>query len=199
MNVEQRVEAVSRQLGRRIRAARKAKEFTLDALSEQTALSAGFLSRLERGETNASISNLIVIADRLGIPLRDFFEGSGEEAQPDFVVSRASERSRGAPLAGKGYTYRLTSGTLPDQQMSAFELSYMPGESLPNESLVHKGEEVLYLLEGRLEFEIDGHVAVLEPGDCVHFNCEKPHRGKNVGESVAKLLMVVTPVDSLAS
>jgi transcriptional regulator with XRE-family HTH domain len=198
MNVEQRIKLVSQQLGGRIRAARKAKDFTLIFLSEQTGLSAGFLSRLERGETNASISNLIVIAHQLSIPLSDFFANSVEETRPDFVVSRASERSHGAAMEGKGYTYQLTSGTLVDQQMSAFELTYMPGESLPNESLLHKGEEVLYLLEGRLEFEINGQLIHLEPGDCVHFNCEKPHRGKNIGTSVARLLMVVTPVDSLA-
>ncbi|CAG9166635.1 cupin domain-containing protein [Cupriavidus pampae] len=197
MNVEQRVEAVSRQLGMRIRAARKARAITLDGLSEQTALSAGFLSRLERGETNASISNLIVIADRLGIPLRDFFEGPGQEPQPEFVVSRASERNAAAAMEGKGYTYRLTSGVLADQQMSAFELTYLPGEAMHGESLSHKGEEVLYLLEGQLEFEINGQVAVLDAGDCVHFNCEKPHRGRNIGKTPARLLMVVTPVDSL--
>jgi transcriptional regulator with XRE-family HTH domain len=181
----------------RIRSARKEKGITLDSLSARTALSSGFLSRLERGETNASISNLIVIADCLSIPLRDFFEGSEVGPLPDFVVSRASERNDTSPLEGRGYTYRLTSGDLADQKMSAFELEYAPGAPLQHEPLVHKGEEVLYLLEGTLEFEIDGYKLQLNAGDCVHFNCEKPHRGKNIGKRKARLLMVVTPVDSL--
>ncbi|SEG88872.1 helix-turn-helix domain-containing protein [Marinobacterium lutimaris] len=197
MSIDEKVEAVSKQLGRRIRASRREKNFTLESLSERTGLSASFLSRLERGETNASISNLIAISDRLGIALRELFDRSPEDEKPDFSVSRTEDRQRSEPLKGKGYTFRPLSGFLLDQKMSAFELSYLPGESLHSEMLTHKGEEILYLLEGSLEFEIDGNITILEPGDCVHFNCEKPHRGKNIGEGTAHLLMVVTPVDSM--
>ena len=73
------------------------------------------------------------------------------------------------------------SGELIDQQMSAFELVYPVGESMNPEVLTHAGEEMLYLLDGRFEFRIGDKTLVLEPGDCVHFSCEQPHSGKNVG------------------
>ncbi|HYG45462.1 MAG TPA: helix-turn-helix transcriptional regulator, partial [Bordetella sp.] len=68
--VNERIEFVARQLGARIRKARQTHRITLEGLSQETGLSAGFLSRLERGEASASISNLIAIATHLDIPLR---------------------------------------------------------------------------------------------------------------------------------
>ncbi len=197
MNVEDKIQSVARQLGTRIREARRARHITLEALSKQADLSAGFLSRLERGETSASISNLIVISGCLGIALRDFFEAPEVPPRPDYVMTRAADRNAGVPIAAHGYTYLLTSGDLEEQQMSAFELSFPPGEKMQPTLVAHKGEEVLYLLEGTIEFQIGSSLLVMNAGDCVHFNCEKPHMGRNVGTTPARLLMVVTPVDSL--
>lgn len=196
--VDERVKAVAKRLGERIREARRAKQITLEALSAQTDLSAGFLSRLERGETSASISNLIVISGHLNIPLRDFFEGPESSPKPNYVFTRAADRDYEAPLTARGYSYRLTSGDLADQQMNAFELVYPPGETYEREVLTHEGEEVLFLLEGAFEFRIGEQVLSLQPGDCVHFACNYPHAGKNIGNVPARLLMVVTPVDSVA-
>ena len=56
--VSERIEFVARQLGTRIRKARQAHRITLEGLSQETGLSAGFLSRLERGE--ATLLNQIV-------------------------------------------------------------------------------------------------------------------------------------------
>jgi transcriptional regulator with XRE-family HTH domain len=193
--VEERIEAVARQLGTRIREARTARRITLDALSKETGLSAGFLSRLERGETSASISNLIVISGQLAIPLRDLFEDAEARPLPDYVLTRAKDRAKTPPRSGPGYSYQLASGDLADQQLNAFVLTFPPGAREQPKLLVHEGEEILYVLEGSIEFQIGEDRFVMEPGDCVHFNCETPHMGRNVGSSPARLLMVVTPVN----
>jgi transcriptional regulator with XRE-family HTH domain len=194
---EERAALVARQLGARIRDARLAQKITLNALSEPTGLSAGFLSRLERGETNASISNLIAISTALRIPLRDFFEDPQAPSGPEYVLTRASERRSKPPLVANGYTYHPSSGDLPEQQMSAFELTFPPGSKVAPQLVQHEGEEILYLLEGTIEFVIGTDTLLMKPGDCVHFNCEQPHMGRNVGKTAARLLMVVTPMHSL--
>lgn len=194
---EERAAMVARQLGARIRDARIAQKITLNTLSEITELSAGFLSRLERGETNASISNLIAISTALHIPLRDFFEDPQAPTGPEYILTRAQDRRSKTPLVARGYTYRLSSGDLPDQQMSAFELTFPPGHKVHPKLVKHEGEEVLYLLEGTIEFVIGSDTFVMNPGDCVHFNCEQSHMGRNIGKTPARLLMVVTPMHSL--
>jgi mannose-6-phosphate isomerase-like protein (cupin superfamily) len=115
------------------------------------------------------------------------------------VLTRAADRRKKAPLVANGYTYNLSSGDLPEQQMSAFELTFPPGGKVPPKLVKHEGEEVLYLLEGTIEFVIGDESFVMNPGDCVHFDCEKPHMGRNIGKKPARLLMVVTPVHSIAA
>jgi transcriptional regulator with XRE-family HTH domain len=194
---DERAAQVARQLGARIRDARQRQNITLNDLSGHAGLSAGFLSRLERGETNASISNLIAISSALRIPLRDFFADPEVPSGPAYVLTRSKDRSKKAPLIANGYTYNLSSGDLPDQQMSAFELTFPPGEKVHPKLVKHEGEEVLFLLEGTIEFVIGSESFVMKPGDCVHFNCEQPHMGRNIGRTPARLLMIVTPMHSL--
>ena len=193
--IKEKIEVVARQMGARLRRARQKQGITLDELSQETALSTSFLSRLERGETSTSIANLIMIATRLGISLHEFFEEPADSGK-DYILSRAQEREHHTALIAHGYSYRLSTGDLPDQQMSAFELSFPPEAEEQPTLLTHDGEEVLYLIEGSIEFHIGEDSFVMNAGDCVHFNCSKPHMGRNIGRNTARLLMIVTPVNS---
>jgi len=194
-NLKKRIQVVALQLGARLREARQKKQITLNDLSKETGLSVSFLSRLERGETSASIASLIVIATTLGISLNDFFEEPAD-GHKGYILNRAKDREHRTPLVAHGYSYRLSTGDLPGQQMSAFELTFPADSKEPPELVMHDGEEVLYLIEGSIEFQIGDETFVMQAGDCVHFNCSKPHMGRNLGKEDARLLMVVTPVHS---
>jgi transcriptional regulator with XRE-family HTH domain len=179
---------VARQIGLRIRAARQLRKLTLQQLGADTELSAAYLSRIERGETATSIANLIVIATRLDVPLRDLFEDSNEA-----YVSRKAERTSASQMSANGYDYHWLSGDLTEPKLSAFLLEFPVTSDVDIKLLSHEGEEVLYILEGRIEFQIGSDRLVLEAGDCVHLVGEKPHMGRNIGNKPARMLMVVTP------
>jgi transcriptional regulator with XRE-family HTH domain len=185
---------VARQLGMRIRAARQLRKLTLQQLGADTALSAAYLSRIERGETATSIANLIVIATRLDVPLRDLFEDTNEAYVPKYyTVSRKAEREATSQIAANGYDYHWLSGALTEPRLSAFFLEFPVTSDADINLLSHEGEEVLYMLEGRIEFQIGSDKIVLEAGDCMHLVGEKPHMGRNIGKKPARMLMVVTP------
>jgi transcriptional regulator with XRE-family HTH domain len=185
---------VARQLGVRIRAARQLRKLTLQQLGADTALSAAYLSRIERGETATSIANLIVIATRLDVPLRDLFEDTNEAYVPKYyTVSRKAEREATSQMAANGYDYHWLSGALTEPRLSAFFLEFPVTSDVDINLLSHEGEEVLYMLEGRIEFQIGSDKIVLEAGDCMHLVGEKPHMGRNIGKKPARMLMVVTP------
>lgn len=185
---------VARQLGVRIRAARQLRKLTLQQLGDDTALSAAYLSRIERGETATSIANLIVIATRLDVPLRDLFEDTNEAYVPKYyTVSRKAEREATSQMAANGYDYHWLSGALTEPRLSAFFLEFPVTSDVDINLLSHEGEEVLYMLEGRIEFQIGSDKIVLEAGDCMHLVGEKPHMGRNIGKKPARMLMVVTP------
>lgn len=66
-------------IGTKIKKYRKDKKYTLKMLSEQTGLSIGFLSQLERGMTTIAIDSLANVARVLGVELADFFESDTKQ------------------------------------------------------------------------------------------------------------------------
>lgn len=185
--------AVAKQIGAHIRAARRERGLTLQQLGALTNLSAAFLSRIERGEAGASIANLIAVASCFDMPLRDLFEPGGSKPARQYSISRRAERKAEPPVKAKGYAYHHLSDQLPEPEISAFLLEFPVGGERDVVLLSHPGEEILYLLEGRIEFQIDSERFTLEAGDSVHFNCELPHMGRNIGKLPARMLMAVTP------
>lgn len=69
--------------GSLMKAARKAAELSLESLGEKVGLSAGYLSRMERGVRNISIKHLRAIASALAVPPSSLVVDSDDEAPPE--------------------------------------------------------------------------------------------------------------------
>lgn len=74
-------EALAAVIGRRIRALRRERGMTQEALGTRTGLDRIYIGELERGQrTNPTLVNLRRIAAGLGVPIRELFPRDG---QPD--------------------------------------------------------------------------------------------------------------------
>ena len=74
-------------IGAKIKKYRKDRKYTLKMLSEQTGLSIGFLSQLERGMTTIAIDSLANVAKVLGVELSDFFESEAKNGSDPVIHS----------------------------------------------------------------------------------------------------------------
>jgi transcriptional regulator with XRE-family HTH domain len=63
-------------LGRNIKSIRKKQGVSQSQIAYESGLSTNQIGRIERGEINTSISQLLAIADALGIPLYELFKFS---------------------------------------------------------------------------------------------------------------------------
>jgi transcriptional regulator with XRE-family HTH domain len=68
----------SRMANETLRAARKAKKLTLEALAADIGISVSQLSRIERGEREARFAEVQKIAERLGLGVADLVDGADE-------------------------------------------------------------------------------------------------------------------------
>ena len=59
--------------------------------------------------------------------------------------------------------------------------------------MVHTGEEFALVVEGALEFVIDGDRYVLNEGDSLVFKASLPHRWRNIHQGQTLVLWVVSP------
>jgi len=185
---------VARRVGERIRRVRTGRGLTLSALGAAVGLSAAALSRIERGEAGTSIANLIRIADRLGLGVADLFEPAAEPPDAGYVLTKAAAGADLVPAAG--YAYRRLAGDIAGGRLDAFELTYPVGAPREMALVSHGGEEMLYLIAGLVEFQVGTARFLMEPGDCLHLDCTKPHMGRNAGDVPARMLMVVARPDA---
>jgi len=164
------------QVGARLRAARRAKGWTLDRLAGAAGMSASTLSRLEAGKRQASLELLLPLVQNLGIGLDDLVRPDS----PDPRVRRPAVRRGGmvitplAPEASPIHTYQVV---------------YPPVSELP-ELRVHDGYEWLYVLAGRLRLRLGRQDLVLTRGEAAEFDTRVPHAMCAVGRRPARVLSI---------
>jgi transcriptional regulator with XRE-family HTH domain len=193
-----KAQLIADHVGAKIRRARRSLDLTLNDLGQRANLSPAFLSRLERGETTTSIGNLIAISSCLGVAISELFVASVEDSPvKDFTLSRGKQRNESIPLKAGDYSFFRLCGGLFDPLLNAFELVFPVGGKKNFDLLTHEGQEIFYILEGEIEFQIGSSVFRMEAGDCVHLNSKTPHMGWNIGKIPVRAIMVVTPWGAL--
>ena len=69
----------------------------------------------------------------------------------------------------------------PGREVVQVRVDFDPGYVSPRHT--HPGEEIIYVLEGTLEYEIDGKKVTAKPGDVLFVPAGTVHSAKNVGTS----------------
>ena len=176
-------------IGRDLRALRKSKGLTLAELAPRVGRSVGYLSQVERGLSELSISDLRRVARALDVPLGWFFAHDAvPEAERGFVV-RADARRR-VGNAEDGLTEELLSPDLGGA-FEVFRSEFAPGAELPRPGR-RETEEAGYVVAGELELWIGGRHFHLRTGDSFRFDHET-YRWRNPGAVPAVLVWVIAP------
>ena len=177
-------------IGARIRAVRKAKGWTLDALASQCGLSIGFLSQVERDLTTLSIVSLSAICHALGVPIESMVSSSSPIGQPPSAVTRADQQLH-IQIGGSPITYRYLTGQLPDVPIEELLIAeFPPGCNQQHSS--HEGQELGYVLRGSLVLTVQGKQIPLQVGDSYRVAASQSHGYSTTASEGANVLMAVT-------
>lgn len=184
-----RVAEATRDIGLRLRAARQGVGFTLAETAAKAGVSEGFLSKLERGQTAASIANLIQLTEALGLGLHELFATDGAPARTRVVVHRG-DAGKLEEVAATGYSWRHLGGGAPLDRMEVFHLVF-PREKGMAATVSHPGQEHCYVLSGEIVFHVGDAQYRLRAGDGIFIDSQQPHRAENAGRTKAHVLMSV--------
>lgn len=160
---------------------------TLEQLAQNTGLTRSYLSKVERGMSTPSIESALKIAGALDISVEKLFGHDEGEGDPITIV-RASEGSGKNPAS----YLTLVAGVNPNRTMRAFVVRPSNQSGRGRTTSHHDGEEILFVLKGKIEMNVGKETELLGPGDCVHFNSSMPHRLTSVGNVPAAALVVVS-------
>ncbi|MDD3411722.1 MAG: cupin domain-containing protein [Eubacteriales bacterium] len=176
------------EIGPKLRELRIQRNLTQEELADRCELSKGFISQVERDLASPSIATLMDMLECLGCSLQSFF---ADDSKEKLVFSAADrfEKADDEELHGK------ITWLVPDAQKNSMEpilLELQPGgasQVMPP----HEGEEIGYVLAGRVRLSVGGRKHSMKTGDSFCLHPSSTHQLENSGKTVARVLWVSTP------
>ena len=197
-------------LGQNIRNERYKRKLTLEQVAEKTSLSKSFLSNVERGLSQPSISSIMKIAKTFGMSVVDLFQDSTQPVGPvedtsqannlneanyvsDIQVVRANERKiMGFP--GSNVVYNLITPDL-NRRLQILYLKTEAGGRSGDKPIGSdpKGEKCVLLLKGKIEMTLGQEVFLLQEGDSIYYPANIPISWRGMGSVPIEIILVITP------
>jgi transcriptional regulator with XRE-family HTH domain len=178
-------------VGKKLKAIRLKNDMTIQELAESSRVSSNMISRIERGLTIPSVEILMKLAGVFDKSINYFVE----EVSTTHEVVFSSPGKRDKTVYDDEHnmhTESFTSG-LRDSQFTSFFCTVKKGGSSGMQNMYHPGDELIYLLEGRLKVDIAGEIHILHSGDSLSFKSHLPHRWDNIGGGDAKVIWTLSP------
>lgn len=183
------IDHIVSRLGEKIKVLRTEKSLSLKDLSNRSGISAAAIHKIESNGIIPTITTMMKIADALGKNVSHFIEESKEDRSVVFVPAKKREPiltfKKGLELNG------ISAKQYGDFIMTAAYAVLDVGASSGKKPMKHKGEELVYCLQGKVEFKIKGETYVLGPGDSLNYRTQIDHKWKNIGDKKAKLIWVL--------
>jgi transcriptional regulator with XRE-family HTH domain len=180
-------------IGPKLRELRLQRGLSLQQLAERADVSAAAIHKIEKSGMVPTITTLLKLAGALNRSVSYFVDEETEQNGPAFLT-RADER-RIVYTSHVGIDLAGISGPYGRFFLAGAVSTVEPGASSGASAMEHPGEELVFVLEGSMEFEVDGQDYRLAEGDSVHFRTDRPHRWKNPGTRSARAVwMALRPI-----
>jgi len=181
-----RSDDITSRLAEGLRAARKARGLSLDAIAGLSGVSRSMVSQIERGESSPTVATLWNLTRALGVDFAGLIE---PDARPLIEVTRANE----APVMtghGRGVRIRILSPAETVGRHEVYDLAFEPGGRL--ESSAHSAgcREHLTVIDGRITVQSGAETQVLGPGDTARYAADRDHAILAEGGPARAILIV---------
>jgi transcriptional regulator with XRE-family HTH domain len=175
-------------LGARLRELRLERGLGLRETARRAGISHGLLSQVETGRTQPSVATLARIGTALGVPIfDDVFERPSPQPGGGRLVRGAERKALASYSPARDWLVTPTT----DGTFSVFFTVLPPGSDSGGPYSHLGGQELLFVLSGEVEFEVEGERWLLGPGDAVTLRASEEHGWRNPGTEPAETLWVV--------
>lgn len=188
------------EVARRIRSLREDMDLTLEDMAQATGRTVEEYAAQESGQQDLSFTFLYKCAEKLGVDVIELLTGENPHLR-GYSLVRAQDGLSIKRRAGFEYLHKapsfsnklcepflVTAPYIEDEQDKPIHLSY------------HVGQELDYILSGRMRFAYEEHIEELGPGDCLLYDSGRGHGMIAIdGEPCKFLAIVMKPQDDKIS
>ncbi|MEG0776836.1 MAG: XRE family transcriptional regulator [Raoultibacter sp.] len=180
----------------RIRSLREDMDLTMQEMADATGRNLAEYATMESGEVDMSFTFLFKCAERFGIDVIELLTGENPHLT-GYSLTRADHGLSIRRRAGFEYLHKapyfknklcepflVTAPCLEEEQNAPIHLSY------------HKGQELDYIISGRMRFAYEDHIEELEAGDTLLYDSGRGHGMIAIdGQPCTFLAIVMKPHD----
>ena len=177
-------------IGIRVKELRTKRGLSQTELAKLVGVTPSTISQIESNHIYPSVPALLKIAEVLFVEVNSFFQKSIElENRIIFPPEEAAEIRFPDFPKGSIRAQLLTPVDL-EPKGEPYIIEIPPDKTLPSHFFIHKGDEVGYMLSGKLQLKLGRAVYSVKSGDAIYLTSDMPSQWKNPGPGVAKLLWV---------
>ena len=177
-------------LGLRIKELRTKRGLSQAELAKLVGVTPSTISQVEANIIYPSLPALLKMAEVLSVDITSLFQ-QAMELEKRIIFPAAEAVTVGFRDLPKGSLegYLLTPLDF-DGKMEPYLIEIMPNKHLPAHFFIHKGEEIGYLLSGKLRMSLNKATYTVRAGDVIYLTSEMPSQWRNPGPNVARLLWI---------
>jgi len=158
-------------IGTHLRRIRIRQNRTIQDIADKCHLSRNTISKIEANKVVPSVATLAKLAKSLGSDVGALLEENGELA---CVMTPAGQPQENLTQTEKGYHIYPFASEYKNKKMQPFLFVARKGQ-VKKHHLAHDGEEFLYVLEGRIKFQVGDVEYTLKEGDSLYFDALQKH------------------------
>ena len=177
-------------LGKRLKEFRTKRGLSQTELAKLIGVTPSTISQVENNLIYPSLPALLKMAEVLAVELSSFFTESVDMTNRMIFPEGEAVEIKLPNFPEGDINAKLLTPVDFKPKAEPYLLEIQPKKSLPAHFFIHKGEEIGYLLSGKLQLKLEKSVYNVRPGDVIYFTSETPSQWKNPGPSTARLLWI---------
>ncbi len=177
-------------LGLRLKGLRSKRGLSQTELAKLVGVTPSTISQVESNLIYPSLPALMKMAEVLSVEISSFFQEHTEPKRRLIFPAAEAVDIKLPDLPDGAVFAKLLSPVDFNPKAEPYLIEVSPNHTLPSHFFVHKGEEVGYLLSGRLQVKLEKAAYSLRAGDLIYLTSEMPTQWRNPGPGVARLLWI---------
>lgn len=175
----------------RIRALREDLDLTMQELADATGLSVADYAKQESGDHDLSFTFLYRCANRFGVDVIELLTGENPHLT-GYSLTRAADGLSIKRRAGFEYLHKAPHFRHKLAEPFLVTAPYIEEEQdKPIHLSSHKGQELDFIISGKLRFAYEDHVEELEAGDLLMYDSGRGHGMIAIGGEPCVFLAIV--------
>lgn len=178
-------------LGNKVKKYRKSADLTIKMVAESTGLSIGYISQVENGQTEPSLSSLRKLSKALDVPIYLLLDYEEEQAMTIKNGSQIRMHNHQESVTYEFLSPLPSQGFLPQSLMIHFTIKpHTQDAELP---VIHHSEEIVTVLSGSLTIQLGEEEILLNKGDTSLIKEDIPHLFINNSDEPVDGISSLTP------